>query len=393
MFQLPRHLFTALTCTLLVLCLFACEKPDSTKAGNSPSNQQENASQPAQANTDYNVISQTTVNGQEIQYYSAPFPLADLSLKDLQERVIEKNAAAMAELGRRYASGIDVSRNIAEAQKLYIQAAEEGDMTAQNELAGAYDYGLFGETDQEKAVYWYRKAAEQNFPVAEVNLGKMYQTGSGVKQDYAVALSLYRSAAKKKFPPAQTLIGIFYEKGYSIEKNYKQAAYWYLLAAKQNYPIANYNLGSLYERGLGVDKNMLEAASYYEKAAIKNHELAQVNLGIMYLFGDISQPNYQKAYNLFKSSAQKGSLKFGGIFNIGQMYENGLFLGKNPVQAYAYYQVTLLLLNQKPTNSSTLNTHDVTDSITTLKAQMTPSEIAAGEAEIPKVMQKYGIVL
>ena len=376
---------------LLVFCVSACDKPDTASSDGPP--QQQSVSSPEAERPSYNDITQSTINGQGIQYYSAPFPLENLSLKELQTRVIEKNAAAMAELGRRYASGIGVTRNLAEAQKLYIEAAEADDMTAQNELAGAYDYGLFGETDQGKAVYWYQKAAEQNFPVAEVNLGKMYQEGGGVKQDYAVALSLYRSAAKKEFPPAQTLIGIFYEKGYGIEKNYQQAAYWYLLAAKQNYPIANYNLGSLYERGLGVDKNMLEAASYYEKAAIKNHELAQVNLGIMYLFGDISQPNYQKAYNLFKSSAQKGSLKFGGLFNIGQMYENGLFLGKNPVQAYAYYQVTLLLLRQKPTNSSTLNTHDVTDSITTLKAQMSASEIAAGEAEIPKVMQEYGIVL
>ncbi len=381
----------ALSFTLFVLCLSGCDKTVSNAAV--PVQEKTVSSTPEKEKPNYSDITQSTTNGQGIQYYTAPFPLENLSLKELQTRVSEKDAAAMAELGRRYANGIGVSRNLAEAKKLYIEAAEAGDMTAQNELAGAYDYGLFGETDQGKAFYWYQKAAEQNFPVAEVNLGKMYQEGCGVKQDYAVALSLYRSAAKKEFPPAQTLIGIFYEKGYGIEKNYQQAAYWYLLAAKQNYPIANYNLGSLYERGLGVDKNMLEAASYYEKAAIKNHELAQVNLGIMYLFGDISQPNYQKAYNLFKSSAQKGSLKFGGLFNIGQMYENGLFLGKNPVQAYAYYQVALLLLRQKPTNSSTLNTHDVTDSITTLKAQMTPSEIAVGEAEIPKVMQEYGIVL
>ena len=49
------------------------------------------------------------------------------------------------------------------------------------------------------------------------------------------------------------------------------------------------------------------------------------------------------------------------------------------------------IIQKKPDETSSITEADILDSITTLKAQMTAAEIAAGEAEIPKVMQEYGI--
>ena len=75
------------------------------------------------------------------------------------------------------------------------------------------------------------------------------------------------------------------------------------------------------------------------------------------------------------------------------MYQNGAHLEKSLTKGYALYSIARSIIQAAPEKTSSVTEPDILDSITTLKAQMTPSEIAAGEAEIPKVMQEYGIVL
>jgi TPR repeat protein len=53
------------------------------------------------------------------------------------------------------------------------------------------------EQDDAEAANWYRKAAEQGHITAQNNLGVMYERGLGVEQDYAEAASWYRKAAEQ----------------------------------------------------------------------------------------------------------------------------------------------------------------------------------------------------
>lgn len=187
-----------ITNLLFVVLLYGCDKPAGTK--HIGQKQTASAELPAIAQSDYGNISSSIANGQTIQFYSTPSPLAKTSLNELKSRAKNNEAQAIAELGRRYSSGIGVSRDIIKAKELYITAAKAGDPMAQNELAGAYDYGLFGEEDPQQAVYWYKKAAEQDFAPAEFNLGKMYQEGSGVKKDYSEALYWFRKSCRQQLP-------------------------------------------------------------------------------------------------------------------------------------------------------------------------------------------------
>ena len=387
--RISRILIIQLFAATIFLC--GCDKSAETTQYNQPS--VPTAEQKPRPNTNYGDITTTMVNGQMIQYYSAPFPLKEVSLEELKVRMENNDAAAMAELGRRYSSGIGVAKDLLLAKEIYTKAAEAGDATAQNELAGAYDYGLFGKEDPEQAVYWYTKAAKQGFAPAQYNIGHMLQYGRGLERNLFEALSYYRKSADQNFPPAQTAIGVMCADGLGVEKNYKEAFKWYKKASDNNFSVAQYNLGTLYENGNGVKKDLYKAFDYYKKSADQNNEYAKVNLGIMYLFGDIGPPNHEKSFILFSSSAKNGVRKFGAFFNLAQMYENGFYIKKSTIKAYALYTASLRLLQKTKDSETILTETDILDSLNTLKAQMTPDQIQAGEREIANVMQEYGVTL
>ena len=69
--------------------------------------------------------------------------------------------------------------------------AEQGDVSAQYELAMAYDTGRGIRKDLSQAAHWCAKAAEQGHAAAQNCIGSMYQFGDGVPQDEAAVASWY----------------------------------------------------------------------------------------------------------------------------------------------------------------------------------------------------------
>lgn len=76
-----------------------------------------------------------------------------------------------------------------------IQAAEQGDASAQYNLGGMYYDGKGVPQDYKQAITWFRKAAEQGDASAQYNLGHMYHGGRGVPQDYKQAYAWASTAA------------------------------------------------------------------------------------------------------------------------------------------------------------------------------------------------------
>ncbi len=74
---------------------------------------------------------------------------------------------------------------------LFMKLAEQGDATAQFNLALMYDSEQGAIHDYKQAFNWYKKAAEQGDVKAQVNLGEMYKNGQGVTQDYIEALKWF----------------------------------------------------------------------------------------------------------------------------------------------------------------------------------------------------------
>src|SRR5579864_361386 len=74
------------------------------------------------------------------------------------------------------------ARRLAQDANVCRARAENGDASAQYELAGLYYQGKGVPQDYKHAADWYRKAADQGNPKAQYGVGFMYYEGRGVQQ-------------------------------------------------------------------------------------------------------------------------------------------------------------------------------------------------------------------
>lgn len=109
-----------------------------------------------------------------------------------QRRPIRTTAAECSIRGGEYVA-YDRA-DLQSALRIWMQAAESGDVEAQTNVGEIYERGMGVEPDYEAAAMWYQKAADKNYARALFNLGTMYEQGLGVPQDGLKALNLYRQA-------------------------------------------------------------------------------------------------------------------------------------------------------------------------------------------------------
>ncbi len=100
-----------------------------------------------------------------------------------------------------------------------------------DEGVAAYERG-----DYETALREFRVLAEQGDASAQYNLALMYAKGLGVPQDYAEAARWYRRAAEQGYFVAQNSLGVMYDNGYGVHQDYVEAHMWYNLAAAGSPP-------------------------------------------------------------------------------------------------------------------------------------------------------------
>ena len=139
--------------------------------------------------------------------------------------------------------------------------AEQGDASAQNNLAVMYANGEGVKQDDRKAVRWFRMAAEQGHAAAQYSLGVAYNKDKGVEQDDREAVRWFRMAAEQGHAAAQYSLGVAYWKGEGIKQDDsdREAVRWYRKSAEQGYAAAQYNLGVMYWNGEGVEQDKREA--------------------------------------------------------------------------------------------------------------------------------------
>lgn len=220
-----------------------------------------------------------------------------------------------------------------------IAAAEEGNMTAMEELAMLYlngDENQEVEPDPAKCVYWFTKLAETGNATAMFNLGLHCAKGHGIKRDFEKAAEWMEKAAEAGDDDAPRLIGKYrklacavkkaadgdaqaqadlaeglMELGGSLEQagvgdDYTESVKWAKLAAAQGNADAMWVLALAYEHGRGVDKNIDVAIEYYKKGAELGNAACQHSLGCYYARGDYLKKDNEKAIELFRKSAAQG---------------------------------------------------------------------------------------
>lgn len=129
------------------------------------------------------------------------------------------------------------------------RAAEQGDASAQFNMALRYDRGFGVLQNYEESVKWLYKAADQGLAEAQYNLGSMYYNGLGVPQDSAEAVHWFRKAADQGLAEAQKNLGAMYGRGQGVPQSHAEAFVWLSIAAKSGnedaIPIRDFAAGNL----------------------------------------------------------------------------------------------------------------------------------------------------
>lgn len=213
------------------------------------------------------------------------------------------------------------------------KSAEEGDTSAQYNLAVMYLRGIGVDKDYAEAQRWSKRAAEGGLPEAQFSLGVMYRRGLGVPMNHKEALKWFIKAAEQGYAAAQDNLGVMYRDGKGgLPKDDKEAVKWFGKAAAQGHADSQNNLGRMYFEGRGVPRDHIEALKWYAQAAKQGDALAKNNIGWTYL----NRLDYDKALQWFREAAEQGNAR--AETNLGWMYEKGWGVSQNYRDAFSLYR-------------------------------------------------------
>ena len=214
--------------------------------------------------------------------------------------------------------------------EVFELSAEQGNLEAQEFVAGMYYTGigvskdtlkaishvqkdykctscfLIVSTDTAKAFKWYAKAAEQGSVESQLQLAAMLYEGIGTEQNYQKAFEWYKKAAEQGNAIAEERLGdcFFYGKG--TEKNINEGINWYNKAMQKGSTTAKEKLSEYYFALAEQNKSDKdEAVKLYEKAAeIGNMEAVYALLSIY-----AEEGKEEQAVEIYAKAAEKGDLK------------------------------------------------------------------------------------
>lgn len=167
-------------------------------------------------------------------------------------------------LGRMYAEGDGVKRDMDEALRQWSIAAQGGIAEAQ------YQLGLFyiqGKETFEQGIYWLKQAANGTVADASLALGKIYANGLGpIQPQKQEAAKWYRQAAEYGNKQGQFIYGLMCMEGAGTAKDEKQGFSYIQFAAGQDYLPAVHQLIRCYKEGIGTPVDEDKARAWEQRA-------------------------------------------------------------------------------------------------------------------------------
>jgi TPR repeat protein len=113
------------------------------------------------------------------------------------------------------------------SQVTYLTPRRAAKTTARDcEIRGG-EYVSYDRSDYKTALKVWMDAAQQGDLKAQTYVGEIYEKGLGVPPDYPAAAQWYRRAAEKGYAPAAFNLGVLYENGRGVPRDPKEAAEWY----------------------------------------------------------------------------------------------------------------------------------------------------------------------
>ena len=158
--------------------------------------------------------------------------------------------------------------------ELYLEAIQDNNANAMNDLGALYYGGRGCIQDYSKAVYYYEKAAQLGNRQAQENLGYCYYYGRSVSVDYEKAFHYFALGAFDGRLISLYKIGDMYLNGYYVEKNPTEAFLIYdrcigMMTDEAAPLVAGpvfLRLGNCYLNGIGIKENAKDALFCYQIA-------------------------------------------------------------------------------------------------------------------------------
>lgn len=216
-------------------------------------------------------------------------------------------------------------------------AANQGHVTAQNDLGYMYDMGLGVNQDLEKAVALYCKAAAQGCGQALLNLGWCYEHGIGVVKDEKKAFLLYSKSSEAGNYIAKARIAQCYYDGIGVEEDkeagWKFYRYEVMRILGSGIKDVGFQISGCGQGNHSIGKDLVK---WHKKAVVrKSHCSAIRTLGYCQYYGIGIKKDRNKAYRLFMKSQNKDCCN---EEILGMCYEYGFGVEQNYSKAVAYYR-------------------------------------------------------
>lgn len=158
--------------------------------------------------------------------------------------------------------------SIAEAEKRFRFAAEQGDPAAQFRLGHAHYLKAIETGDFEEALNWIQVAADQNNSLAQAHLGYMHMSGQGVLLDLAKSKLWFHRAAQEDDAHHQCTYATMCWNGDFGSHDPDEAEVWWLRAATQGSASAYLALGGMYGWRHQKHRDVVKAYMWLTLAAL-----------------------------------------------------------------------------------------------------------------------------
>jgi uncharacterized protein len=188
-----------------------------------------------------------------------------------------------------------------------LPAATAGSALAQRYMGYYYSVGWSVKKDNRKAFEWYSLAAKNGDAESLAQMATYYFTGNEgiVPRDCNAALSLTHQSASKGILKAYQLLSRSYVEGVCVSSDIEEALNWANKAAEANDSAPLYFIGVQYWQGNRVDQDFQKAYELFRRSADQGYSPAMVSLGTMYL-GDGRQRDPVSAVTWFRLAQQTG---------------------------------------------------------------------------------------
>jgi TPR repeat protein len=277
-----------------------------------------------------------------------------------------------------YRSGLIIfgqdSQDLSEGAREFVswlrKAADQHYAKAQHELGMAYLLGsqhvergtkqTLIEREPDKGLPLLLAAAGAKYWQSQWALAVLYQAGYGaIRPDRALSDRYWAELDAQSDPEVQYDVGVLYReynkdyyrgnnkyrgRALNFEETNQVAAQWLEKAAAKEHAGALNGLGSMYSSGTGVPKDQARAVELWTRAADHGNCAAQASLGFAYLNGTGVVRNYAEAHKwLLRAAAENTAYRWSDVHRVrnalGVFYEYGYATPKDPVLAYAWYNI------------------------------------------------------